>query len=114
MAEDGSDNTVVVGGVRRLIGCLASYRVEPLVFVFTLAVTLLGATSQVRQPGIDPGYMSRKYNSLERINFIRSKLSNFYAHASGVSRIGIWIDGGYTVPRAGCGDIPNALLAWID
>ena len=50
MAEDNGDNTVVCGQLRRLVACLASYRVEPLVFTFTLAVTLLAATSQVRWP----------------------------------------------------------------
>ena len=47
MADSG-DNTVVSGGLRRALGCLSLYRVEPLVFVFTLAFTLLVATSQVR------------------------------------------------------------------
>ena len=48
MADNSGDNPVVSGGLRRALGCLASYRVEPLVFVFTLAYTLLVATSQVR------------------------------------------------------------------
>ncbi|XP_043225257.1 solute carrier family 46 member 3-like isoform X1 [Amphibalanus amphitrite] len=45
MAESG-DNTVVAGQLRRMLACLASYRVEPLVFTVTLAGTLIMATSQ--------------------------------------------------------------------
>ncbi|XP_037079014.1 proton-coupled folate transporter-like [Pollicipes pollicipes] len=47
MPEGGdADNTRVMGQAWRLAACLASYRLEPLVFAYALSVTLIMATSQ--------------------------------------------------------------------